>query len=488
MRPEQEVSQVDKLAVILVLDVDDAPPVLATTDLLAVDDDVLLGADDSEGNEVLESEISKCKPRGLSREYSYIDLSVHGPLLLIMLVTVVRVHLQVVKGELLLDALLERLALLERQGVSLGNNGHHVDHIGQLLQHDNVDGLQGVASGLDEEQAAVNAGILDVLLAVGGELLAQVGRVLIFDVLDDGVPAAVVVDQVAVARCVDNVQAQADTILLDEVGHGVDLGSGADDLVRHQTTLGLNKVGGEDGVDKGRLSESSLTCNEARQGMLAGGADQLNHLSTNQALSRETSKFRRSRSRRRTNTDDVELEATLQELALDLAGDAVETDVALGVDGRRGSGCHFCCGCLGRGNEVEIRATLFELMQTNGCLLGEGRWGMLRISREWAATATNVTERVKLFCSVVVWAKIASFGDLRAATARASQFGVLEIGLLCLQDPVDNFGKGVLLKAARSSGACVRGLQSMQGCDGGSVQLCTAIPAPRIELHFGQVF
>lgn len=192
-----------------------------------------------------------------------------------MLVTVVRVHLQVVKGELLLDALLERLALLKRQGISLGNNGHNVDHIGQLLQHDNVDGLQGVASGLDEEQAAVDAGVLDVLVAVGGELLAQVGRVLVLDVLHDGIPAAVVVDQVAVARSVDNVQTQTDAILLDEVGHGVDLGSGADDLVRHQTTLGLNKVGGEDGVDKGRLSETSLTCNEASQGMLAGGADQL---------------------------------------------------------------------------------------------------------------------------------------------------------------------------------------------------------------------
>lgn len=251
VRPEQEVPQVDKLAVVLILDVNDAPSVLATPDLLAIDDDVLLGADDSEGNEVLESQVSKCKPESISGESPYIDLSVHGPLLLIMLVTVVRVHLQVVEGEFLLDALLECQALLERQGVSLGDDGHHVDHIGQLLQHDDVDGLQGVASGLDEEQAAVDAGVLDVLVAVGGELLAKVGRVLVLDILDDGIPAAVVVDQVAVAGSVDNVQAQTDAILLDEVGHGVDLGGGTDDLVRHQTTLGLNKVGGEDGVDEG---------------------------------------------------------------------------------------------------------------------------------------------------------------------------------------------------------------------------------------------
>lgn len=51
--PEQEVSQVDELAVILILNVDDAPPILASTDLLAVDNDVLLGADDGKGNKVL---------------------------------------------------------------------------------------------------------------------------------------------------------------------------------------------------------------------------------------------------------------------------------------------------------------------------------------------------------------------------------------------------------------------------------------------------
>lgn len=51
--PEQEVPQVDELAMILVLDVDNAPPVLATTDLFAVDNDVFLGTDYGKGNQVL---------------------------------------------------------------------------------------------------------------------------------------------------------------------------------------------------------------------------------------------------------------------------------------------------------------------------------------------------------------------------------------------------------------------------------------------------
>lgn len=45
---------------------------------------------------------------------------------------------------------------------------------------------------------------------------------------------------------------------------------------------------------------------------------------------------------RLTDADDVELEATLEQLALDLGRDAVETDVALGVDGGSRHGGH--CG------------------------------------------------------------------------------------------------------------------------------------------------
>ena len=46
----------------------------------------------------------------------------------------------------------------------------------------------GVTGGLDEEETAMDAGVLDVAFALGGELFSEVGRVLIFDVLDDGVP------------------------------------------------------------------------------------------------------------------------------------------------------------------------------------------------------------------------------------------------------------------------------------------------------------
>lgn len=191
---------------------------------------------------------------------SYLDLGVDAALLLVQLIVVVGVHLQVVEGELLLDALLESLALLEGQGVGLGDDGHHVDHVRQLLQHHNVNGLERVARGLDEEQAAVDARVLDVTLSLGSELLSKVRGVLILDVLDDRVPAAVIVDQIAIAGGVDNVQSQTDAVLLDNVRHGVDLGGGADGLLRHQPTFGVNQMRGEDGVDQGRLSKTRLAC------------------------------------------------------------------------------------------------------------------------------------------------------------------------------------------------------------------------------------
>ena len=49
MRPEEEVSEIDEFAVVLVLHVDHTPSVLASPDLLAIDNDGLLGTDHSEG-------------------------------------------------------------------------------------------------------------------------------------------------------------------------------------------------------------------------------------------------------------------------------------------------------------------------------------------------------------------------------------------------------------------------------------------------------
>ena len=91
-----------------------------------------------------------------------LDLSVHSGLLRVVLLVLVRVHPDVVEGELLLDAVLELLALLESERVGLGDDWPDVDGLAQLLENNNVDGLEAVAGGGNEVKTAVDAGVLDV--------------------------------------------------------------------------------------------------------------------------------------------------------------------------------------------------------------------------------------------------------------------------------------------------------------------------------------
>jgi hypothetical protein len=86
--------------------------------------------------------------------------------------------------------LLERLPLLERQAVALRDDGNDVDDLAQLLHHENVNCLEGVSGRGDKVEGGVDAGVGNVLVAHGGELLAEVGGVLVLDVLDDRLPAA----------------------------------------------------------------------------------------------------------------------------------------------------------------------------------------------------------------------------------------------------------------------------------------------------------
>lgn len=107
----EEVAKVHEFAVSLVLDVDDTPAVLASANLLATDNDGLLGSDNSEWDDVLENKLMGIPSKRI--QVSYLDLRIQGALLLVKLIVVVWVHLQVVEGELFLDSLLECAALLK---------------------------------------------------------------------------------------------------------------------------------------------------------------------------------------------------------------------------------------------------------------------------------------------------------------------------------------------------------------------------------------
>lgn len=159
-----------------------------------------------------------------------------------------------------------------------------------------------MARGLDEEQAAVDAGILDVALPLSRELLPQVGGVLILDVLDDGVPAGSTVSWVVREfQCENNAYHRSlltwspypgvSTMFslrrtpfssmtrysvrpitlfwfpsVHTMRHGLDLGGGANGLIGGQAALGINEVGGEDGVDESGLAQTCLACWEEETG------------------------------------------------------------------------------------------------------------------------------------------------------------------------------------------------------------------------------
>jgi hypothetical protein len=140
----KEVTQVDEFAMPFILYVDGTPAGLAGGDVAAdlvladvvveekfrhhspVNVDGVLRADDSEGNDGL-------------------YLSVHSSLLRVVLLVLVRVHPDVVEGELLLDAVLELLALLKRERIGLCDDWNNVDSLAQLLEDNNVDWLETVA-------------------------------------------------------------------------------------------------------------------------------------------------------------------------------------------------------------------------------------------------------------------------------------------------------------------------------------------------------
>ena len=85
--------------------------------------------------------------------------------------------------------MLERIPLLKRQAVRLGNDRDDVDNLAQLLHDNDINRAEGVARRVNEEEGAVDTGVLDVTVALRGELLAEVRAVLVLDVLDNRVPA-----------------------------------------------------------------------------------------------------------------------------------------------------------------------------------------------------------------------------------------------------------------------------------------------------------
>ena len=142
------------------------------------------------------------------------------------------------ESKFLLDSFFECHALFKRQGIRFRNNRNNVNNVRQLLKHDNVNGFEAaivsslqaqlswacysrMTGGLNEEKTAVNPGILNITLTLRCKLFPQVGRMLVFNVFHDRIPAvasqltcshsvishlpSIIIDLVAVAWGVHNI-------------------------------------------------------------------------------------------------------------------------------------------------------------------------------------------------------------------------------------------------------------------------------------------
>ena len=83
----------------------------------------------------------------------------------------------------------EFLALIQCQAITFCDDGNNVDDLAKLFHHNDVNWAQRMAGGVDEVQAAVDAGVLDVTITHGSQLLAKVRGVLVLDVFNDRIPA-----------------------------------------------------------------------------------------------------------------------------------------------------------------------------------------------------------------------------------------------------------------------------------------------------------
>lgn len=181
---------------------------------------------------------------------------------------------------------LEVLNLLVGQSVGLGNHGDQVDLLVQLLHHGDVQGLERVAGGLDEVDTRVDSRVVDGR-SVDPVLGVEVGVKPLVNVVHNGLPRVAVVDKVSETGGVDHGQMQPHVVLLNVLGHGLDL-HGLERLRGGVLAwLGRVQVVVEECAHQGGLSKTGLADNQ-----------------------------------------DVEVEALLDGLSVPLVGQVGEADVA----------------------------------------------------------------------------------------------------------------------------------------------------------------
>lgn len=155
--------------------------------------------------------------------------------------------------------LFESRDLIIGQSVRLRNNGNQVDLGVEPTHHLDVQGLQRMASGLNEIDASVNA-VVNNVHTVDLVFRIEVSIETLLNVLHNRAPGVIVVDKVTETGGINNGQTEPDTILLNVGADGLDSnGLGNDVERRGLALLGRVEGGVKERVDESRLSEPGFT-------------------------------------------------------------------------------------------------------------------------------------------------------------------------------------------------------------------------------------
>jgi len=193
-------------------------------------------------------------------------------------------------------SLLEGSDFLAGHGVALGDDGDQVDLVVESLHELDVERLEGVTGGCNKVQAGVDTGVSD-LAAVDSVLLLKVCIETALNGSQDGLPAIekrmdlsvsqsaeaqgefvyapkglnnnnkkndgssplLVVDKVTKTGGVDDIELEADAVLLNVGAQDLDIDSLEALLGERNVFLGGVQRGVEEGVDQGRLAQPGFT-------------------------------------------------------------------------------------------------------------------------------------------------------------------------------------------------------------------------------------
>jgi len=92
----------------------------------------------------------------------------------------------------------------------------------------------------DKVKATMDPGVQDIPIPHSGQLLPQISRMLILNILYNRIPTPLIINHITITRGVDYVETEFDLVFDHYVGGGEDFGGLTDWFVGFETTFGVD--------------------------------------------------------------------------------------------------------------------------------------------------------------------------------------------------------------------------------------------------------